>query len=90
MTEPRVQTFTISKEIMDEVDSKLAAKAGMTLEEWRKALKEDVERHWCKCSREARESRDSIFHDDGQVTNQHCTRKHHWHCGKCKKLTQVG
>jgi hypothetical protein len=86
---PGVQVITFSKEDMDKIDSKLATDNGMTLEEYRKALKEDQEKHWCKGKCETN-GRSEVFHDDGRRTNQHCPRKHHYHCPKCKKLTQIG
>lgn len=39
---------------------------------------------WCRC---ATPSDDVIFHDDFQCRD--CD-KHHYHCGTCQKITQVG
>lgn len=84
-----VQLITFSREEMDKIDTKLAAEHGMTLEQYRQALKDDQEKHWCKgkCDRG---DMSEIYHEDRRMTNQHCVRKHHYHCPKCKKLTQIG
>lgn len=39
---------------------------------------------WCRCEKP---SDDIIFHDDGECGD---CRKHHYHCGACGKITQVG
>lgn len=40
---------------------------------------------WCSCGRS--DEAPAIFHDDG--TCRKCY-KHHWHCGRCGKIVQVG
>lgn len=47
------------------------------------ALKRE-EAMWCRCEKS---SDDVIFHDDGECGDCH---KHHYHCGNCQKITQVG
>lgn len=39
---------------------------------------------WCRCEKSSDEV---IFHDDGECADCH---KHHYHCGACQKITQVG
>lgn len=39
---------------------------------------------WCRCGKS---SDDVIFHDDGECGDCH---KHHYHCGNCQKISQVG
>lgn len=48
-----------------------------------RALKREMDL-WCSCKTP---SEDVIFHDDGEC--RQC-RKHHYHCGTCGKITQVG
>lgn len=38
---------------------------------------------WCRCGA----STTGAFHDDDQC---HMCAKHHWHCGSCGKIVQVG
>lgn len=40
---------------------------------------------WCSCK--TSDLGNSIFHDDGECGD---CRKHHYHCGTCKKICQVG
>lgn len=47
------------------------------------ALKRE-EAMWCRCGKS---SEDVIFHDDGECGDCH---KHHYHCGFCQKICQVG
>ena len=42
---------------------------------------------WCECEEE---TDDCLFHDDGVAPESMCPGKHHWHCGLCGKLIQVG
>ncbi len=77
----------ISQSIIDTVHGRMAERRGMTLDEFRAALAVDAKKHWCSCT----VVHDVMFHDDkARKTNQHCVNKHHYHCKKCKKLTQVG
>ena len=85
-----ITSFQIPQDIVDSVHAKLAAKLGITVEEYRQRLKADLDKHWCACPEEKKRLKPTVFHDNGRMTNQHCVRKHHWHCGSCKKLVQVG
>jgi hypothetical protein len=49
-----------------------------------KALEREAEL-WCSCEKPNLE--DSIFCDDGTCSD---CEKHHYHCGTCKKICQVG
>ena len=42
---------------------------------------------WCECEQETDDFR---FHDDGVTPWKTCVDKHHWHCGLCLKLNQIG
>lgn len=75
------------KNIIDSVDKKMAAHLGITVHEYRKRLHSEVDEHWCKCNPQGDEA---IYCGDKQQRNEHCVIKHHWHCGKCGKLVQVG
>lgn len=82
-----IETVKLSQDIVDSVNARLAAAAGMTVEQYLHALQGSKKKHWCSCPIE----HGTIFHDDkARKTNQHCVDKHHYHCAKCKKLTQVG
>ena len=54
-------------------------------EEDLKALKE-LQASWCACDSES----DPLFHDDGQTPLDNCVDKHHYHCGWCLGLSQIG
>jgi len=41
---------------------------------------------WCEC--ETLEH--GAFHDDGEMPWDWCVGKHHYHCTRCGKLTQIG
>ncbi len=43
---------------------------------------------WCKCSSD--EDNGIIYHEDGEGSWETCVEKHHFHCGRCQKLTQIG
>ena len=78
---------------MDEMEGKIAADAGMTLEAYRAMLKEHLTADWCQCGDLSEGV--GMFCDDSpnrnaRRYNQHCVSKHHWHCATCKKLIQVG
>lgn len=56
---------------------------------------------WCECAcdvcgdeRECdcddRKRAAPVYHKDGKTPWEWCVRKHHWHCGSCRKLTQIG
>lgn len=47
----------------------------------------DVEYDWCECEQE---TDDFIFHDDNIAPWDSCVLKHHYHCGLCLKLNQIG
>jgi hypothetical protein len=78
-------TFTPAE--MDEMQGRIAKDAGMTLEAYRAMLNEHMTQDWCKCGDV---QAPGAFCDDGQSRNIHCVSKHHWHCGVCEKLVQVG
>lgn len=80
--------ITFSQQEMDEMETKIARDHGMTLAEYRNYLKTEIADHWCSC--ESSDSANVIFCDDGQVINEHCCSKHHYHCGACRKIVQVG
>lgn len=85
-----VEVIKVDPSIMESVNRSAAQRLGITVEEYKARLKAEGEKHWCKCPKEVRERFDTIYHTDGRVTNQHCVKKHHYHCSKCKKLTQIG
>lgn len=86
-----MEVIKIPRDIMDKVDAGLAAERGQTVEEFRASLRAEADKHWCSCpSGKDPMVNPWVFHDDGRRTNQHCPRKHHYHCPKCKRLTQVG
>ena len=80
--------ITFSREEIDEMETRIARKRGMTLREYRDANKKELAEHWCSC--EDSDPNAVIFCDDGSVVNEHCCHKHHYHCGACRKLVQVG
>jgi hypothetical protein len=84
---PTFEVVEIPQSVIDDIHRRLAKEAGMTLEAYRAMLKEHAEKDWCQCGDK---SEPGTFCDDGQRINQHCVRKHHWHCAVCNKLTQVG
>jgi DnaJ-class molecular chaperone len=43
----------------------------------------------CWCSQECEDSA-AVFHDDRVTPWEWCVLKHHWHCGVCKKIVQIG
>lgn len=54
-----------------------------------------MEGMWCECESES----EPIFHDDNyngvdvvikSVGRENCVQKHHYHCGWCLKLSQIG
>lgn len=83
---PGVTTIKFTAAEIDEMYTKIAAGYGMTLAQYKAALKKDSEENWCKCETEG----DPLFCDDGETRNRHCCSKHHYHCSNCGKLTQVG
>lgn len=80
--------ITFSQEEIDEMERKLAREQGLTLREYRDSMKRPLAEHWCSC--EDSDPNAVIFCDDGQRINEHCVRKHHYHCGRCRKIVQVG
>lgn len=40
---------------------------------------------WCGCGKS---DEAPVFYADGQ--HRGCVHKHHWHCGNCRKISQVG
>lgn len=42
---------------------------------------------WCECENEPSEP---FYHEDNQLVFECCVVKHHWHCGWCLGLTQIG
>jgi len=52
-------------------------------------FKEEQERMkdmWCECESES----EPLFHNDGVVPMDNCVEKHHYHCGWCLGLSQIG
>lgn len=41
---------------------------------------------WCECPTEY----DVVFHDDHVMPFESCVDKHHYHCGVCLGLKQIG
>jgi hypothetical protein len=77
---------------MDEMQGRIAAEAGMTLEAYRAMLNEHMTQDWCKCG-DLSEGVGAFCDDSAgsaRQRNQHCVSKHHWHCATCDKLIQVG
>lgn len=83
MTFERIE---IPQSVIDAVNQKMADEAGMTVPEYLASMKRHIKKNWCSCE----EQGDPIFHNDGETPWKSCERKHHYHCSKCKKLTQVG
>lgn len=46
----------------------------------------DVQETWCECGHES----DPVFHEDFVMPLDSCVAKHHYHCGWCLGLTQIG
>lgn len=42
---------------------------------------------WCACESEPSEP---FYHEDFQLVFENCVEKHHWHCGWCLGLVQIG
>ena len=42
---------------------------------------------WCECSLGDWNYGDAVFHENGECG---VVYKHHWHCSRCKKLTEIG
>lgn len=75
------------KSIIDSVDRKMARQLGITLTEYRKRLHAETEEHWCSCNPH---DDNPLYCANGQRRNEHCYSKHHWHCGRCMKIVQIG
>ena len=41
---------------------------------------------WCECGHES----DPIFHNDYVTPMDNCVEKHHYHCGWCLGISQIG
>lgn len=41
---------------------------------------------WCECEMES----DPLFHDNSVMPMDNCVEKHHYHCGWCLGLIQIG
>lgn len=41
---------------------------------------------WCECEQES----DPLFHSDGVMPMDNCVEKHHYHCGWCLGISQIG
>ena len=80
------EQITFSRREKLDMDRKIAASHGMTVRKYRAALRKHAQEDWCSCEKQG----DPEFCDDGQRRNRHCVGKHHWHCGTCGKLVQVG
>lgn len=84
----KIETTTISpgkpvEKTSIEITCIICKGAKTITEKAKRALEREAEL-WCKCTTP---SDDVVFHDDG--TCSQC-RKHHYHCGTCKKICQVG
>jgi hypothetical protein len=79
--------ITFSKREMADMDRRIADSRGISLRQYRKLLKQEM-RHMCSC--DSPDTDNLIFCTDGQVFNEHCVHKHHYHCGRCKKVFQIG
>lgn len=47
---------------------------------------EELRKGWCECEEES----DPLYHADGQEPLDNCVTKHHYHCGWCLGLSQIG
>ncbi len=43
---------------------------------------------WCDCEADLPEYEQ--YHADGEGTGPYCVHKHHYHCGGCGKIIQIG
>lgn len=41
---------------------------------------------WCGCEQES----DPLYHENGVTPFDNCVEKHHYHCGWCLGLSQIG
>lgn len=41
---------------------------------------------WCDCEQES----SPVFHDDFVTPMDNCVEKHHYHCGWCLGISQIG
>jgi hypothetical protein len=57
----------------------------VTLTKAQQAQLKREEKLWCDCKKPDYEAH--VFHDDGQCNTCY---KHHYHCGSCGKIYQVG
>lgn len=80
-----VTQITFSKAELLNMDKEAAKREGITVAEYRRQKKEAM-KMWCSCD----EPGDPEFHDDGEGTGPYCCGKHHYHCSKCGKITQIG
>lgn len=46
----------------------------------------DTKETWCECEHES----DPLFHEDSVMPLDSCVFKHHYHCGWCLGLIQIG
>ena len=85
---PGVTQITFSKKEAADMQRDIAARSGLTLRQYRRELKKALNDHWCHC--ENSDPEQITFCDDGENINEHCCQKHHYHCGNCGKIVQVG
>lgn len=45
---------------------------------------------WCECDGRPIEQACPVFHDDDAAPWDNCVLKHHYHCGVCKGIEQIG
>jgi hypothetical protein len=54
---------------------------------------------WCQCEEDEDSGSDevddedrppAIYHKNGRTIWKTCVYKHHWHCGRCRGLVQIG
>lgn len=43
---------------------------------------------WCRCGNVSPEEQFADFYGDGE--HRGCMHKHHYHCGRCGKVSQIG
>jgi len=48
--------------------------------------KAEMALEWCECENDG----DTLFHENHVTPFNNCVVKHHYHCGRCLGLTQIG
>lgn len=67
-----------------EIKCVICAGGGRITPRMKKAVETRVDDFWCHCKTP---SEDVTFHDDFECRD---CQKHHYHCGTCHKISQVG